>query len=112
MEDELKKAKKRQAMLDNIGVVVATLIMVIMALTIVSIKVMYASISITKIFWQCNIVGKFYKFSLSQKKFDFHLKVVMFRKETGNATWTPLPQRWNSTARVTGHGFIPCKGYI
>ena len=53
MEDELKKAKKRQAMLDNIGVVVATLIMVIMALTIVSIKVMYAaSISITKIFWQ------------------------------------------------------------
>ena len=35
----------------------------------------------------------------------------MFRKETGNATWTPLPQRWNSTARVTGHGFIPCEGY-
>lgn len=76
MEDELKKAKKRQAMLDNIGVVVATLIMVIMALTIVSIK------------------------------------VVMFRKETGNATWTPLPQRWNSTARVTGHGFIPCEGIV
>ena len=50
LEDELKKAKKRQAMLDNVGVFVATIIMVIMALTIVSIKVMYASISINQQF--------------------------------------------------------------
>ena len=38
-EDEIKKAKRRQAMLDNIGVVVATLIMVVMALVIIFFKV-------------------------------------------------------------------------
>ena len=38
-EEDLKKIKKKQAMLDNIGVVVATVIMVVMALTIVLLKV-------------------------------------------------------------------------
>ena len=38
-EEDLKKLKKKQAMLDNIGVVVATVIMVVMALTIVLLKV-------------------------------------------------------------------------
>ena len=38
-EDDLKKAKRRQAMYDNIGVVVATLIMVVMALLIILFKV-------------------------------------------------------------------------
>ena len=38
-EEDLKKIKKKQAMLDNIGVMVATVIMVVMALTIVLLKV-------------------------------------------------------------------------
>ena len=38
-EDDLKKAKRRQAMIDNIGVAVATLIMVVLALVIILLKV-------------------------------------------------------------------------
>ena len=38
-EDDIKKAKKRQAMMDNIGVLVATVIMVVLALVIILLKV-------------------------------------------------------------------------
>ena len=60
VEDDIKKAKKRQAMLDNIGVAVATIIMVVMALAIILLKVRNKQISRESESKYCNYQVKKY----------------------------------------------------
>ena len=78
-------------MMDNIGVVVAMVTMVVLALTIVLIKV------------GTNAENEEVQFSIFQ--------ISLFPRDQV-VTFTPLKQQVESTIRYTGNGFIPCRGFV
>ena len=77
--------------MDNIGVLVAMVTMVILAFTIVLIKVRVNE--------------------LLNQNLQKYLQISMFPTDKV-VTFTPLTQQVGSTIRYTGNGFIPCRGFV
>lgn len=112
LDDEIKKKKEKQEgcvscfeimkiiffskqkFLDDIGVIISMVTITLIAVIVVTIKVvlLYQEVKFLK-----GCLGTFYK--------------VDFQVEDSVSTFIPLEQKKASKIKYTGHGFIPCDGW-
>ena len=108
-----KEAKERSG---NIAVVVAAFSMVLLAFAVVGLKVLTllkGGIFLLSVISCHNARNRGQeKTSIKYIRLPCPLTQVFLTHTPPNITFVPLPQKTNSPITYTGHGYIPCDGWV